>query len=104
MAEANRDETPLTSEEIASPPRYIWVIVWMAGRKSLAVFQLGIFQWLKKIDGFCKAHAPHREEGMPSNMLRTASHNTATEAGVAYPPGHGSTVKGHEHYGAGDPD
>ena len=72
--------------------------------ENLAVLQFGIFQWLKRIDGFCKAHAPNREEGMPSNTLRTASNNTETEVGAAYPPGHGYTVKGHEHYGAGDPD
>ena len=52
-------------------------------RENLAVLQFGIFQWLKRIDGFCKAHAPNREEGMPSSTLRTASNNTATEVGAA---------------------
>ena len=73
-------------------------------RENLAVLQFGIFQWLKRIEGFCKAQTPNREEGMPWNTLSTASNNTATEARAAYPPRQGSTVKGHEHYGAGDPD
>ena len=73
-------------------------------RENLAVLQFGIFQWLKKIDGFSKAQTPRRETDISSNTLRTASNNTATEVGAAYPPGHGYTVKGHEHYGAGDPD
>ncbi len=73
-------------------------------RENLAVPQFGIVQWLKKIDGFCKAHAPNREEGMPSNPFRTASNDTATEAGVAYLPIQGSPVRMREHNGAGDPD
>ena len=73
-------------------------------RENLAVLQFGIFQWLKRIDGFCKAQTPNREEAMPSNTLRTASNNTAAEAEVAYPPRQGSTVRVREHYGAGDLD
>lgn len=38
-------------------------------RGNLAVPQFGIVQWPKKIDGFFKAHAPNREEGMPWNTL-----------------------------------
>lgn len=49
-------------------------------RENLAVLQFGIFQWLKKIDGFCKAQTPHREKDIPLNKFRPASNETAMSA------------------------
>lgn len=49
-------------------------------RENLAVLQFCIFQWLKKIDGSCKAQTPRREKDIPSNKFRPASNETAMSA------------------------
>ena len=51
-------------------------------RENLVVLQFGIFQRLKKMDGFFKAHAHHREKNIPSKKLRPASNEAATAMSV----------------------